>query len=58
MSSKWAFGIDIDQIDNATLAFAKRSCSGLSQEERRFEIGSDEISPLLFGGFTNRRRIK
>ncbi len=58
MSSKWTIGIDIDQVDNAALAFAKRTCSSLSQEERRFEIGPDEVSPLLFGCFTNRRRIK
>ena len=58
MSSKWAIGIDIDQVDNATLAFAKRWRGGLGQEEGCFEIGPDEVSPLLFSRCTNRRRIK
>ena len=50
-----AFGIDVEQVDDAAARFAQRRDRRLAEEERRLRIGREQLVPLLRGRRPQRR---
>ena len=51
-------GVDVDDVDDAAVLLPQLRRRRLRQEQRRLEIGADEVVPLLFRDLAHRRRIE
>ena len=51
-------GMDIDDIDDAAVTATQFCRCRLGQEQRRFQVGADQVAPLLLVQLVQRRREK